>query len=253
MGQASLNANALESATGQPRLRIPERAFDLADPIKKVDEAVRAVLAELTMKGPSRSRKESDCQVVVERLFSLRHAEALPPGTRIVQLGPATVVTPLARDLLKRQGITIRLGGLGGSMNSARGEWAFSIAADSELLGTVKALRRALLEEPAAWIEFEPPLDSLANWLVEGKGRGAMFITAETALAVWRSCQIAGVRAASAAEPGEVQRAVQSLGINLLVVEPAGKSLSWIKQLAGAFRISGAPRAPETLCLENLS
>src|SRR5271157_5724524 len=79
MGQASLSANALESATGPPRFRIPERAFDVADPIKKVDEAVRAVLAEL--EGPTRSRKESDCQVVVDRLFSLRHAEALPPGT----------------------------------------------------------------------------------------------------------------------------------------------------------------------------
>ncbi len=253
MGQASLNANVLESATGLPRFRIPERAFDLADPIKKVDEAVRAVLAELKLKGPSCSRKEFDCQVVVDRLFSLRHAEALPPGTRIVQLGPSTVVTPLARDLLKRQGITIRLGGLGESMNSARGEWAFSIAADSELLGTVKALRRALLDEPGAWIELEPSLDFLANWLVDGKGRGAMFITAETALAVWKACQIGGVRAASAAEPGEVQRAVQSLGMNLLVVEPAGKPLSWIKQLAGAFRISGAPRAPETLRVENLS
>ncbi len=253
MGHALLSANALESALGPPRFHVPERAFDLADPIKKVDEAVRAVLAELKLKREPRSRKESDCQVVVDRLFSVRHAEALPPGTRIVQLGPATVVTPLARDLLKHKGITIRLGGLGESSNTARGEWAFSISADSELLGTVKALRRALLEDPRAWIEFEPSLDVLASWLVDGKGRGAMFVTSESALAVWQSCQISGVRAAAAAEPGEVQRAVQSLGMNLLVVEPSGKSISWIKQLAGAFRVSGAPRAPETLRVENLS
>jgi len=250
MGQASLNANALESATGLPRFRVPEQAFDLADPIKNVDGAVRAVLAELKLKGPCRSRKESDRHVVVDRLFSLRHAEALPPGTRIVQLGPATVVTPLARDLLKRKGITIQLGGLGESLNTARGEWAFSIAADSELLGTVKALRRALLEDPGAWIEFEPSLDLLANWLVDGEGRGAMFFTSEMALAVWKSCQITGVRGATAAEPGEVYRAVQSLGMNLLVVEPAGKSISWLKQLAGAFRVTGAPRAPESLRVE---
>jgi len=253
MGQASLSANALESATGLPRFRIPERAVDPADPIKKVDEAVRAVLAELQPKGPSRSRKESDCQVVVDRLFSLRHAEALPPGARIVQLGPSTVVTPLASELLKRKGITIRLGGLGETMGTARGEWGFSIAADSEMLGTIRALRRALLEDPRAWIEFEPSLEFLASWLVDGKGRGAMFITSETALAVWKSCRITGVRAASAAEPGEVYRAVQSLGMNLLVVEPAGKSISWIKQLASAFRVSGAPRAPEALRVEDRS
>jgi hypothetical protein len=251
MGQASLSANAPESATGPPLFRIPEQAIDPSNPIKKVDEAVRAVLAELKPKGPSRSRKESVCQVVVDRLFSLRHAEALTPGTRIVQLGPSTVVTPLARDLLKQKGITIRLDGPRESLASPCGEWAVSIAADSELLGTVKALRRALLEEPRAWIEFEPSLDFLTNWLAEGKGRGAMFITSEAALAVWQSCQVTGVRAASTAEPAEVHRAVQSLGMNLLVVEPAGKSISWIKQLAGAFRASGAPRAPEFLHLED--
>jgi hypothetical protein len=38
--------------------------------------------------------------------------------------------------------------------------------------------------------------------------------------------------------------------MNLLVVEPAGKSISWIKQLATAFRVSAAPRAPQTLEME---
>lgn len=251
MGQASVFAIALESATEPPRLRISEQAFDLADPIKNVDEAVRAVLAELKQKGTGCSRRESDCLVIVDKLFSLRHAEALPPGTRIVQLGPATVVTPLARDLLKRRGTTIRMGVLGESLASAGGEWAFSIAADSEVLGTVKALRRALLEDPRAWTEFEPSLDFLADWLTAGKGRGAMFITSEAALAVWQSCQITGVRAATAAEPAEVYRAIQSLGMNLLVVEPAGKSISWIKQLASAFRAAGASRAPEFLRVED--
>jgi hypothetical protein len=248
MGHASLSADALETATGLPRFRIPERALDLPDPIQKVDEAVRAVLAEL--QGTTRSRKEPDCQVFVDRLFSVRQAEALPPGTRVVQLGPATVVTPLARDLLKRRGITIRLGGAGESLAAARGEWAFSIATGSEL-GMVSALRRALLADPRAWIEFEPSLDLVAKWLVDVKGRGAMFITSEAALAVWKSCRITGVRAASATEPSEVYRAIETLGINLLVIEPAGKSISWMKQLAGAFRFAGAPRAPEYLLAED--
>ena len=36
-------------------------------------------------------------------------------------------------------GITIRLGGLGESIASARDEWAYSIAADSEVLAAVAA------------------------------------------------------------------------------------------------------------------
>jgi hypothetical protein len=35
--------------------------------------------------------------------------------------------------------------------------------------------------------------------------------------------------------------------MNLLVVEPAGKSISWMRQLAKAFRSAGAPRVPDFL------
>lgn len=249
MSPASPNTHALESVTGPPRFRIPEQAPGFADPIKKVDDAVRAALAEL--KGPSRPRQETDCQVFVDRLFSLRQAETLSAGTRVVRFGPATVVTPLWRDLLKRKGIVIRLGDSNELQAAARGEWGFSIAVESEVLGTVQAFRRALLEDPRAWIEIGPSLDELARWLVDTSGRGGMWITTEASLAVWQACRISGVRAASAAEPGEVHRAVQSLGMNLLVVEPAGKSISWIKQLATAFRGSGAPRLPEALGTED--
>ena len=228
---------------------MPEQAVGLADPIKEVDDAVRAVLAE--WRGSPRFSQEPDCQIVLDKLFSLRHAEALPAGTRIVRLGPATVVTPLARDLLKRKGILIRLGGPGDSAAVSQGEWGFLIAANVEVLGTVQALRRALLEDPRVWIEIEHSLDCLASWLVDWKGRGAMLVTSEAALAVWQSCQISGVRAASAVDPGEVHRAVQSLGMNLLVVDPSGKSISWIKQLASAFRLTGAPRKLESLSRED--
>ena len=249
MSQASPSTNAHESATGPPRFRIAEQAFGLADPIKEVDDAVRAILSE--WRSSPRSSQEPDCEIVVDKLFSLRHAEALPPGTRIVRLGPATVVTPLARDLLKRRGVLIRLGGPGEPTAVSQGEWGFSIAADVEVLGTVQALRRALLEDPRAWVEIEQSLDCLASWLVDGKGRGAMLVTSQAALAVWRSCRMSGVRAASAVDPGEVHRAVQSLGMNLLVVDPTGKSISWIKQLASAFRLTGAPRRPESLSRED--
>jgi hypothetical protein len=33
----------------------------------------------------------------------------------------------------------------------------------------------------------------------------------------------------------------------LLVIEPVGKSISWMKQLTSAFRMAGPPASPETL------
>ncbi len=242
MGHAATGLEVRGVETGPARsLRTPARAPDRDDPIRIVNEAVRAVLAGLAVVG--RQRREPDEQVFVDKLFSVRHAEGLPPGTRVVRVGPGTVVTPLARDLLRRQGITIRLGGPGEEASS-RGEWAFAIESEG---GTVQALRRGLLDDPRPWIELEPSLDLVSSWLVEGTGRGAMWITGEGALTVWKSCQLAGIRAASAAEPSEVHRAVKGLGMNLLVVEPAGKSISWMRQLATAFRAAGAPRVPEFL------
>ncbi len=248
MGHATLGLNALGEDEGQARFRTPERALDHVDPICKVNEAVQAVLADLH--GPSRSRKEPGCQVFLDKLFSVRHAEALSPGSRVLQVTPGTVITPLARDWLKRQEITIRLGSQTETQADSGSQWAFAIAVEPEI-GTIDALRRALHDDPRPWTELEPSLNFVTSWLVEKKGRGVMFITSEAALSVWRSCQVPGVRAAAAAEPSEVQCAARSLGMNLLVIDPAGKSLSWIKRLAAAFRLAGAPRAPESLFAED--
>ena len=224
MGQASLSANALESATGLPRFRIPERAFDLADPIKKVDEAVRAVLAELN--GPSRVSKGVRLPgLSSDRLFSLRHAEALPPGTRIVQVGPGTVVTPLARDLLKRQGITIRLvASRANRWASARGEWGFAIEADGGARDDRRRCGGPCSRTRVPGSSSSPRSSPSASWL-RGRdgsrghadhGRGGA-----RGLEVVPGCRASGRRRPRS--PAEVDRAVQSLGMNLLVVEPAGQ------------------------------
>jgi hypothetical protein len=56
---------------------------------------------------------------------------------------------------------------------------------------------------------------------------------------------VAGVRAAAAGEPDAVARAVRALGVNLLVVEPAGKPIALLKQIGATFRRSGGPRPPD--------
>jgi hypothetical protein len=80
--------------------------------------------------------------------------------------------------------------------------------------------------------------------------RGALVVTDEASLAVWRACQVPGVRAASAVEIDAVDRAIHRLGVNLLVVEPVGKSISLMRQMSRAFRNAGAPRIPHELMTE---
>jgi hypothetical protein len=181
--------------------------------------------------------------VFAGRLLALRHVEALAPTEREVRVAPGTVVTPLARDLLKQRGIALRQVAAGEAERVSRsGEWGFAIDDEAGALGTVAALRRALLEE--AWSELERAPGAAAHWVAEAAHRGALLLTAEASVAVWRACQVSGVRAAAADDPEAVARAVRHLGVNLLVVEPLGKSISWIRRLGATFRSAGAPVRP---------
>jgi hypothetical protein len=245
MLQATLDGG-IANATRGSSLSPPPRAFGSTswggDPIAIVDAAVRTVLAEL--RGAMQPADRKTTPVFAGRLFSLRQAEALSPGARVIRIAPGTVVTPLARDLMKRRGIAIQLAGIAEFGKTAPAEWAFAIDSD---LGSLHALRRSLLEDAGRWSELGPSLDEVVGWIQAADGRGALLVTEAGALAVWRACQAPGVRAAVAAEPADVDRASRSLGANLIVVEPAGKSPSWIKQLATAFRRAGAPgRLEET-------
>ncbi len=243
MLQSTLNGGIAEGTRGASLPTSP-RAFGSTswgeDPISIVDAAVRSVLAEL--RGTIRLLKERrTAPVFAGRLLSLRHAETLSPGVRVVRIAPGTVVTPLARDLMNRQGIAIQLAGITEFGGAAAGEWAFAIDSD---MGSLHALRRSLLEDAGRWTELGPSLDDVIGWIQADEGRGALLVTADGALAVWRACRAPGVRAAVAAEPADVDRASRSMGANLIVVEPAGKSPSWIRQLATAFRRAGAPSWP---------
>src|SRR5262249_27172563 len=90
--------------------------------IVQVDAALRAGLAEVL--GSSGERTFDG--VVVESLFSLRHLARW--SSRELCLGPRTVITPLAREELKRRGITIRRISEGElSETKRRGTWGFAM------------------------------------------------------------------------------------------------------------------------------
>lgn len=211
------------------------------DAIRTVDEAVRSVLGLNRKPAPAIDIADA---VFAERLFSLRHAEALGSGTRELKVAPGTVITPLAQHELKQRGVAVRFVSRS-EINQARreGEWAFAVESQS---GVVSALRRGLLDGSESWIEAEGLL-ALLEWLPGADDRGGVFLTDNIAVAVWQACQKKGIRAASAETCEGVDRAVRQLGLNLLVVEPAGKSIALMKQLCGTVRKGGAPRIPAEL------
>lgn len=206
--------------------------------IARVLEAVRSVVGEM------RPRQPAAPAVFPERLLGLRHAEGLASGTREVRVAPGTVVTPLARDELKRRGVAVRwVSRSEVEPVSRRGEWGFVVEGEG---GVLSALRRTWLDGTEPWRELSA-LAEAARWVVESDERGAVVVTDDSAVAVWRANQVAGVRAASAESSAAVARAVSGLGVNLLAIEPTGKPLPLLRQLAATFRAAGAPRVPSTL------
>lgn len=216
--------------------------------IADVDAAVRSVLRSAL--APARGRLADGARfaparddMFTGRLLSLREAEALPPGARVVRVAPGTVVTPLARDHLKRQGVEVRFVSRA-EVDRARnaGEWGFTIGSDTGLL---EAFRRSILDGPEPWAELGRGLNDATAWVLEGDARGALVLTDDAAPAVYLACQVRGIRAAAAEEPGGVAKAVRTLGVNVLVVESAGKSIALLKQIGQTFRRAGGPVAPE--------
>jgi hypothetical protein len=211
----------------------------------EVNAAVLAVLGEVARpngKAPARPSQPAR-DVFVERLFGLRHAEAVGDVAEVRVLA-GTVVTPLAKDLLRRRRVELRYVSKGEALTARarlEGEWGFAIEARR---GPVEPLRRILLE---AWAEVaEDPVEA-ARWVVERDGRGAFVVTDEAPVATWRVGRVEGVRAATVGDPDQVSRAIQGLGVNLVVVEPLGKSIYWLKQIGERFRQGGAPVPPEWL------
>lgn len=217
--------------------------------IRDVDQAVRSVLAGFLRPALSPARPAGGGRPGVEtfsgRLLSLKAIEGLREEVRVVEVAPGTVVTPLARDVLKRRGVEIRLVSRDAieKLRNA-GEWAFAVEEDS---GSMRAVRRALLDAPEGWHELDGSLDAAAAWVAESAYRGALVVTGEAPVAVYRACQVPGVRAAAVCEVDAVDRAVRSLGLNLLVVEPSGKPIGLIRQLATTFRRGGGPTPPPWL------
>ena len=210
----------------------------------EVNAAVLSVLGEFGRPKRSSTRASTALpDVFVDRLFSLRHAEAIGDVDEI-RVVAGTVVTPLAKDLLKRRRIGLRFvsgreAALARSLHE--GEWGLAIESRS---GQVEAIRRMLLDD---WSEVGPDPVEAAHWIIEGDGRGAFVVTDEASVATWRASRIEGIRPSTVADPEAVSRSIRALGANMIVVEPSGKSIYLLKEIGERFRRGGAPVIPEWL------
>jgi hypothetical protein len=214
----------------------------------EVEAAVRSVLVDMLGRATRPPNGALPGQEIFSgRLLSLRSAETIATGSRVVTVAAGTVITPLAADYLKRLGVEIRIASRA-EVERLRppGEWAFAVESLTNP-GMIEALKRGWLEGNESWEALEASLEAAAQWVAQRDSRGALVLSDESAVAVYQASQFAGVRAAAVSETEAVRRAKRSLGVNLLVIEPAGKPIGLIRQLGAAFRRGGAPVVPSWL------
>jgi hypothetical protein len=202
---------------------------------QEVADAVKAVLGPRARGGDGLT---SGATLFPGRLLSARSAEALPPGTQAVRLAASAVVTPLARDILKKRGITVVL--TPDASEATRGAWGFCLESSD---GVGLALRRSLLARGEVWHEIP---DSIAafEWVRNAHDRGVVVVTRHAALRVWQACQVAGVRAGQACDAMALGRAIDDLAPNVLVLDGGSLSLWEVLQLCHTFRWLGIPARP---------
>jgi hypothetical protein len=208
-----------------------------APTIGQVDDAVRAVLAGLR-RAPRPDRRSSG--VFAGRLLGQRQVEGLGPEIREIRIAPATVITPIARDLLRRRGILVRW--VSERLAARIGEWGFVLEGGAVM---ADALRRSLLAAEGGWHDLGDEVIEAAHWVAAEDGRGAVVFSGQGSVACWLASQVPGVRSAAAGDADGVARAVEHLGVNLLVLEPAGHSIPSLLHCVKVFRKSGAPERPD--------
>ena len=209
--------------------------------IERIESLVRALVAPA--RGRARTAHAPISHTTAEqvfdgRLLTARLVEGLSEGVKTLVVAPSTVVTPLAREALKKSGVILRFVARGAFLDA--GEWGFAIVSERGS-GTLVALKRHLLESD--WCEV-----ALADeWVAASARRGALIVSDAAARTVWEACRTSNVRAAQVRDVAELERAVRTLGVNLIALEIDGTPLALARSIAESFRKRGAPRVPADL------
>ncbi len=164
-------------------------------------------------------------------------------GVRKLVVTKKAVITPAARDLLKQHKITISRGA-----ESARGGKPGLVVAVADTQSDPAALIRLVAPQTSgverlAKTGVVTVVSELAD-AVTKDGRLGLLLSGQPHVACCLANRLPGVRAAVARDRDEVLQAVDSLGLNLLVVDPARRSLFQLGQMVKQFLESGPAHCP---------
>jgi len=168
-------------------------------------------------------------------------------GARELAIGPRAILTPAVKDRLIQQRITVTR--TVQKPHSSTGQPRLLVAGFA-IAGHEPSLYWQQLERLVGRIRritgthLMDILPEMATQIAEGDSQ-ALLLTDQRAAALCLANRQSGVRAISATDVDAVLRDTQSLGANLLVVSPRGRTAYQVGNLAKAFCQGGVLPCPE--------
>jgi hypothetical protein len=168
-------------------------------------------------------------------------------GHREVILTPRAIITPLAQEHLRTNGIAVQRADEDRPVDKAH--WAY---VQERPHPTVQSAALALQREGLSLREMPVKGDpgcchwarAVAECVARGDCQGGVVFCDDPGLVCCVSNKVGGLRAAAVANVAQAARATLSLGANLLAVEMPGRTFFEVRQILRALCRSGVPTCP---------
>lgn len=208
----------------------------------RVQNTKRVKESERTESGSTTA--ESDLHLSLP-VISVARLEGKLTGVKRLVVTPKAVVTPAAKDLLRERKVELARGAANGKpSNSGKLTLAVGVAETpydpASLCRELKSDNGSL--EELAHTGLATVTEELSEQVARG-GRLGLLLTSNVSAAACLANRNRGVRAAEARCPTSTREAIKGVGVNLLVVNPVGKSTFELKRMIQVF-LAGAGECP---------
>ena len=219
----------------------------------EIDRIVAEVLRriEAQVRGAAAASGGNSELIVEDRVVTMSVLAARLENVRRVTVRKGAVVTPAVRDELRDRGIelsrSVSNGAADGNESSASMVRLVIAAtppcnADS-LAATSGGDAEVITMQSGNVVES---IEKLVSWLATGDCL-AVLLTGDAEAALCLANRSRGVRAISAGSASAIARSATAVGANLLIADPAGRSMHEMANMVRAFVRGGCQRCPESL------
>lgn len=216
-----------------------------------VEHIVRDVLRQYQSQAPAvRSaegggRKTEDGNVLRLEAHVVTHEilEAKLNGAKRIVVGKRTVLTPSAREFIKKNGVTCDRDGQGTTKTVAR--WKLIVSSGGKAVESVanELQRSSTFERQIAGTASEAA-ETAVSIICRGEADGVVAVSNQPETIACRANRSTKVRAAVTANVQRLSEIQQSLGANLYCVDPTARSYFELRNLLRAIAATGVPRIP---------